>query len=79
MEVQRGAARFDRSEDRGTEVPPAFLFGTTDFMLERRYFCLHFTHAHVTGLAARFVEEINDSTRQAAQKNDKEAHRANEL
>src|SRR6185503_17136604 len=66
-------------EDRGTKVPLTFLFRTTDFMLERRYFCFHFTHAHVTCLATRLVEEVNNSTGQAAQKNDEKAHRANEL
>src|SRR5204862_4310463 len=56
-----------RLKDRGTKAPPTFLFRTTDFMLERRYFCFHFTHAHVTCLATRLVEEVNDSAGQAAQ------------
>src|SRR4029077_8940484 len=66
-------------KDRGTEAPPMFLLGTTDFMLKRRYFCFHFTHAQVTCLTARFVEEVNDAARRAAEKDDEEAHRPDEF
>ena len=48
-------------------------------MLKRRYFCFHFTHAHVAGLAARFVEEVNDAAGHAAEKDDEETHRADEF
>src|SRR5450432_919510 len=37
--------------------------GFGDFMLQRRHFFPHLFHFHVAGLAARFVEKINEPAR----------------
>ena len=49
-----------------------------DFMLERRDFLAHRAQLHVAFLAARFVEELNDSTWRARDEHDEEAHRPDE-
>src|SRR3954471_24472325 len=48
------------------------LFLLADFMLERGEFLLHIAHLHMTGGAARTVEEIDDSAGQAAEQDDEE-------
>src|SRR5439155_22763490 len=49
-----------------------------DFMLHRRHFALHFAHRHAFRDAARFVAEVNNAARRAADQNHENAHRSDQ-
>src|SRR2546421_569235 len=55
------------------------LFRLRDFMLRRGHFAFHFAQAHAFRDAARFVEEVNEAARRAADHNDQKAERSNEF
>ncbi len=76
--------RMLRSRCRGSRRLPDFLVGTPaaspttllrllDFMLHRRHFASHFANANTFRDAARFVEEVNDAARRAADQNHEKA------
>src|SRR6266849_2229298 len=64
---------------RDAARPARTLLRLLDFMLHRGHFALHFAQAHPFGDAARFVEEVNDPARRAADNNDKKPERSNEF
>src|SRR5881392_2221906 len=49
-----------------------------DFMLRRLNFALHFAQLHALGVAARFVEEVNNAAGQTAHHHDEKTERTNE-
>src|SRR4051812_17347627 len=64
--------------DRET-LTEGFSLRLGEFMFDRRHFPLHVAHPDVPLLAARTIEEVNDSARRAAKQNNEEAHRADQL
>src|SRR5215831_17350341 len=72
-------AKVTATKGRGAKAPPTFLLRLADFMLQRCHFALHITHPHVPSFAAWLVKEVNDPPGQAADENDQETHRADEL